>query len=70
MGWCSGTEIFDTVCKAVLSDKPVDKEQTIRDLIEVLHYHDWDCESDSEFYGHQVVKKIFKELFPEWFEEN
>lgn len=70
MGWSSGTEIFDVVCESVLSDKPVDKEQTIRDLIEVLHYHGWDCESESEFYDHPVVKNIFKEKFPEWFEEN
>jgi hypothetical protein len=67
MGWCSATEIFDSVCNALLAGKS--KEQTIKELIEELEGNDWDCQGDSEYYDHPIVKAIFRELHPDWFEE-
>jgi len=69
MGWCSATEIFDTVAEALLSDEPVDKKETLMILAEVLRYMDWDCQQDSEYWDHPVVQEIFRELEPEWFED-
>lgn len=43
MGWCSGTEIFDVVCKEVLDAKEIDKKQFIKTLIKALEEKDWDC---------------------------
>lgn len=52
MGWCSGTEIFDTVLDAAL---PHITDKAARDhfvyLIAVsLWDGDWDCEGDSNYY--------------------
>lgn len=69
MGWCSATYIFDNVAKALLSDEPVDKKETLMKLAETLREQDWDCESDSDYWDHPVVREIFMELEPEWFED-
>lgn len=68
MGWCSGTEIFDNVVGNLLDEK-VSKEKIIEDLIDVLTDHDWDCESDSEYFTHELVSKIFRKKYPHWYEE-
>lgn len=60
MGWCSGTEIFDVVCKTVL-EKESD-EEILRKVILVLEDHDWDCQDDSAYIDHPVVKKVFDDL--------
>lgn len=67
MGWCSGTEIFDVVAEAVLEDLP--KEEVLGRLIDILEDHDWDCQCDSEFWTHPVVRKLFEDRYPEWFED-
>ena len=67
MGWCSGTEIFDVVAGAVLEDLP--KEEIIERLIEVMEDHDWDCQCDSDHWNHPIVRKIFMERNPDWFED-
>lgn len=69
MGWCSATEIFDTVASILLSDKPVDKKEVLMVLAEALRDKDWDCENDSFYWDHPVVREIFIELEPEWFED-
>ena len=73
MGFCSGTEIFDPVVKAVLSESAVSdsaKERIIKALIEALRNHDWDCESDSDFWDDPIIRRIWRELEPEMFEED
>ena len=77
MGWCSGTEIFDTVCDELLSSEEVDKKEVLKSLIQIMWYHDWDCEYDSEYFGDEVVRECFIELdsrweerFREWEENN
>ena len=69
MGWCSGTEVFDSVAETLLSDKPVDKKRVLKELIRTLEYMDWDCQGDSEYWSHPLVREIFLELHRDWFEE-
>ena len=69
MGWCSATEIFDTVASAVLSDKPLDKKEVLMVVAEALRDMDWDCEQDSDYWDDTIVREIFMELEPEWFED-
>lgn len=70
MGWCSGTVVFDAVCDALLGeDKEVDKKYALRALIDVLHDEDWDCESESEYFNHPLVKEAFCDLgFKDFYE--
>jgi hypothetical protein len=69
MGWCSGTIVFDAMMDAVLADNPPSKEETVRLLVSALEDMDWDCQSDSEYYGHPVVEKVMRELHHDWFED-
>jgi len=70
MGWCSATYIFDTMCGELLDkERPPNVEEVIEMLIGELENGDWDCQSDSEYYDHPVVQRIFKRLHPDWFED-
>lgn len=76
MGWCNGgTLIFDTVCKQVLDKKDIPaktQEKIIRKLYAALSNADWDCECESNYIKHPIVKKIFIEdgnFDEEWYEE-
>lgn len=68
MGWCSGTEVFDEFVE-VLLEQNLDKKDAIRRIAEGLRDLDWDCESDSRYWDHPIVQEVFKELEPEWFED-
>lgn len=68
MGWCSGTEIFDSVCSVLLDKKPADKKMVIKQLITSLEDADWDCQHDSAFWDHPLVSECFKEMHPHWFD--
>ena len=70
MGWCSATQIFDNVAEALLSDDEIDVKQTLKDLAQTLRYMDWDCEGESEYWEHPVVREIFKELDPDLFDND
>jgi hypothetical protein len=70
MGWCSATEIFDTIAESLLEEGEVDPREILMTVAEALRDHDWDCECDSYYFDHPVVQDIFRELEPEWFEEN
>ena len=70
MGWCSATEIFDNVAGALLdSDKPKDTKEVLTQLVGALEEGDWDCQSDSDYWDHPIVREIMKELHPHWFKE-
>ncbi len=71
MGWCSGTAVFDGMCEVILKDdsSPASKKKLLKALIRQLHKQDWDCEHDSEYWDHPLVREIFKKQFPEWFED-
>ena len=60
MGWCSATQIFDDVCDAIFNEK-ADKEKILDRLIGTLQDMDWDCEMDSAYVDHPVVRKLFIE---------
>lgn len=64
MGWCSGTDVFDTVVKDVLCLCIRDKEKIdiIENLIAALQKQDWDCETDSEYFHDHLVKEAFIRL--------
>lgn len=71
MGFCSGTDIFDHVAKAVFNSSLSNDEQKeiITALVEALEDHDWDCHDDSAYIKHKVVHRVMHELHPDWFEE-
>lgn len=69
MGWGSGVYIFDSIAKALLTDKPVDKKATLRAVIDVLDDGDWDTQQDSYYWDHPIVREIFAEKHPGWFED-
>ena len=67
MGWCSGTEIFDAVVKPVLENvdlSDVGKYEIIYALVVKMFSHDWDCESDSDYYDNPIVKKAMRNAAP------
>lgn len=68
MGWCSGTEVFDPVVNKVLQQDIGDANKTaiIIALIKALQDMDWDCESDSDYWEHTLVRKAFKKVCPDW----
>lgn len=67
MGWCSGTDVFDAVVKVVLDEKkPLTPERVVETLILALQDMDWDCESDSDYWNHPMVRKAFKKACPDW----
>lgn len=73
MGWCSGTPIFDAVAQEVLNSRLTNDEKyaIMYALTVAMFDHDWDCESDSEYYKHPIVKKAFKAAAPnvDWDDE-
>jgi hypothetical protein len=66
MGWCSGTVAFDSVLDALLAEKKPSLEETIRSLVVTLEDMDWDCQQDSEYWSHPVVRSVMKKLHPDW----
>lgn len=66
MGWCSGTKVFDSMIGALVEDDPLDKKEAIKELIKTLEDLDWDCQCDSEYLQHPLVKEAFIELDPDW----
>lgn len=70
MGWCSATRIFDSVCDGILNEGECDKRDVIKELAAALENSDWDCQQDSDFWDHPIVKDVMKELHPSWFEDD
>jgi len=72
VGWCSGTEVIDKIMDEVLESSAIDDSTYRRNIIAVtikaLWDHDWDCESDSEYFDHPLVHDVLLELDPEMFE--
>lgn len=70
MGWCSGTEIFDKVAGAILNSKLSESDQydILYILADSLGDMDWDCQSESGYWDHPTVQKVFEDLYPEWFD--
>ena len=73
MGWCSGTELFDSICECIFEEtKSEDKKKLIKTIIDKFWNMDWDCEYDSAYFNHPIVKQAFIELdskYKEYFEE-
>lgn len=66
MGWCGGAEIFDAVAKDMfdpINDYAVfEKKRVLTVLAKALENCDWDCQSDSAYFDHPIVKEIFDNL--------
>jgi hypothetical protein len=61
MGWCSATLIFDNVCDGLLADKPADKKAVIKALVVAPEDGDWDCQQDSAYWDHPLVREVMRE---------
>jgi len=68
MGWCRGTEVFDDICEAILDSK-LEGSELIEEVIYILQANDWDCELESEYVEHPIVKDIFIKMYPDYYEE-
>ena len=58
MGWCSATLIFDDVCDAIFNED-CSKTEILSRLIGTLEDMDWDCQMDSRYSNHPVVRELF-----------
>ena len=73
MGWCSGTEVFDKVAGAVLNSKlsKTDQHDILYILADSLSDTDWDCQSESEYWDHPPVQKVFEvDDYDDWVHES
>lgn len=70
MGWCTGTYVFDAVCKALFTEGELDKESLLLALVKELEDMDWDCQADSDYYDNPTVQKVFRQLHPQWFDSD
>jgi hypothetical protein len=67
MGWASGTDVFDAVAGEILGETgAVSRTRVIRALVEALEDNDWDTQNESEFYDHPIVRRVMRELHPDW----
>lgn len=68
MGWCSATPIFDAIGKYVLDSELSEEAQfgIMRTLADALENEDWDCQQDSAYYSHPIIKRVWKDLDPDW----
>ena len=67
MGWCSGTEIFDRIAKIVIENPQMNnRKELLVTLIDALEENDWDCQSESEYIEHPLVRSAFIEIDPDW----
>jgi hypothetical protein len=71
MGWGSGVDVFDPIISAILGT-PMNighKKALIKAVITALEDHDWDTQPDSKYWDHHIVREVFRELSPDWFED-
>lgn len=64
MGWCSATIIFDNVCDALIGEgnAKLEPREALKALALALLDGDWDCESDSAYWDHPIVKSVMLEI--------
>lgn len=70
MGWCSGTEVFDSFCESFFNPKTKNAHEILVRIIDTLESLDWDCQMDSAYWDKPAVRAAFMELHPEWFDED
>ena len=68
MGWSSGTRVFDTIASNIFASKLSDevKHDIMLIVTMALEEEDWDCESDSAYWEHPIVRKVMMKLNPDW----
>lgn len=69
MGWSSGTRLFVSIMDSIKDRVDVDtREEIYYDIIEA--FEDFDCDELQECMGDDpAFDKVFKEIHPEYFEE-
>lgn len=61
MGWCSATEIFDSILDAVVDYVPEDRMgSVVEQIARPLWDGDWDCEYDSKYFDSHLVHVMHK----------
>jgi hypothetical protein len=72
MGWCAGTEMFDSMVDIALRYAPVrntDKgaqvpeiirEAIIKDAYDAMSQTDWDCQSESKYWESDLVHLMYE----------
>lgn len=71
MGWSGGTEVFDGVV-GVLLNEPIPDESKLgimNALVRALNDQDWDTHNESLYWETDLVEELFRELYPELFED-
>jgi len=67
MGWCSGTDIFDSIILSAenngINFESKAGKRFFQDTVEAFWNHDWDCEGDSNYF--YLIQELFPEEFPE-----
>lgn len=71
MGWCSGTNILDNVIEKLAAMNLPEEQQLeiVTVLIKAMEDNDYDCHSDSRYYGTPIMDKAMIALgheFDEW----
>ncbi len=69
MGFGSAVYIFDDILELLDKIKNPTRKDFIKTLIVVLEKADWDTQMDSYHYEDEEVLEIFKELHPNWFDD-
>ena len=63
MGWCSATQIFDSVIGEIIDIVPQDVLTRVAvSLGSALQDGDWDCEYDSDYIEDARLKEAWKDL--------
>lgn len=72
MGWGGGTQIFDTVVRALKTTQIPDEKQEhiLWNLLDVLEDQDWDNHSESDYWDDPDVKYVIQQMHPNWFEDD
>lgn len=72
MGWSGGTQVFDTVVKALKNvEVPYfQQEHILWNLLTVLEDLDWDNHQESDYWDDDDIKLIIMQKHPWWFEDD
>jgi hypothetical protein len=70
MGFARGVYIFDMVLDKIINEKPLDKKAVIEALIDALEDADWDNQFDSDHWENPLVREVFRERNPDWFDDD
>ena len=62
MGWCSGSNVYEPIERAILKEEYLEdvvKVRLLKSVISALQNNDWDCEMDSFNPTNPIVVEAF-----------